>query len=115
TVAMNAANAYAFKDARTYFAPSEHGETMVEGCRVADAKCRLIHDDRKAYEAYLLSQILYARNLLSRARREQLSVRDLIRLNTPLMMFAVPLFSYFIKLGVLAGKAGLIYAVDRLI
>jgi Glycosyl transferase family 2. len=107
--------AFVFKVGRTYFVPSGHGEALQDDCHITQTNCSLVHDDRKDYDAYLMSQVRYARNLLLRAKNGALSARDLMRLNTPLMMFVVPAFSYFIRLGFLSGKAGLIYAIDRLI
>ena len=45
----------------------------------------------------------------------ELSGRDRIRVRWPLLVFAVPFVSYVLKGGFLDGRAGAIYALDRLI
>ena len=44
-----------------------------------------------------------------------MNYRDRIRQKTPLGIILTPFISYFLKLGFLDGKSGLIYALDRLI
>lgn len=107
--------AIVFKTGRAYFTPTGHGETLMTGCRTIETKRALVHDDRKEYSTYLMSQVRYARNLQLRREGGAVSPRDVIRLNTPFMMFIVPIYSYFFRLGFLSGKAGLIYAIDRLV
>jgi hypothetical protein len=76
---------------------------------------RLIHDDRKPYAMYLASQARYADALAQRFGRRDLSWSDRIRTSSPLMVLATPLVSYLIRGGILSGKTGAIYAIDRLI
>lgn len=107
--------AIVFKIGRTYFSPTGHGETLVHDCRMTQTKCTLVHDDRKEYSAFLMSQVRYAQNLRLRGKSSAVSLSDVIRMNTPLMMCIVPIYSYLFRLGFLSGKVGLIYAIDRLI
>jgi glycosyltransferase involved in cell wall biosynthesis len=104
-----------FRGASTYFVPTGHGERLRPDCGAVQTNAELIHDDRKPYTTYLQSQARYAENLVARADAGHLSQRDRMRVNTPLMLLLVPLVSYILKLGVLSGRAGLVYAMDRLI
>lgn len=107
--------AFVFKVGREYFVPAGHGEALMDDCVITQTKTKLIHDDRKVYSDYLSSQYRYAQGLIMRAKNNFLTWRDRLRLNTPIMIFFTPFFSYFIKLGVFSGKAGIVYALDRLI
>jgi len=105
---------FIFRGGAHYFEPSGHGEALVRGTRVVITKQPLIHNDLKPFETYLASQLRYSDNLIRRRSVRKLSWRDRLRM-TPLMMLAVPAFSYFLRGGVFSGKAGLGYAIDRLI
>ena len=107
--------AIVFKVGREYFVPAGHGEALMDDCLIHQTKIKLIHDDRKVYSDYLNSQARYAEGLIMRAKNNSLTWRDKLRMNTPIMVFITPFVSYFIKLGFLSGKAGLVYALDRLI
>ena len=105
---------FIFRGGAHYFEPSGHGEALVRGTRVVITKQPLIHNDLKPFETYLASQLRYSDNLIRRRSVRKLSWRDRLRM-TPLMMLAVPAFSYFLRGGVFSGKAGLGYAIDRLL
>jgi hypothetical protein len=107
--------AIAFRGGHEYFQASGHGERLRPHVNVAVAKAPLIHDDRKPYDAYLASQARYAKSLIERARSESLSFRDRLRLSTPSLVLGVPLYSYLVRGGFVDGRAGLLYALDRLI
>lgn len=106
---------FLFATGRPYFENVGHGERLREGVRVQRARHKLRHDDRKDYAEYLQSQARYSRNLVVRKAAGELSGRDRMRVKWPLLIFAVPFVSYFLKGGFLDGKAGAIYALDRLI
>ena len=106
---------FLFATGHSYFENVGHGERLREGVRVQRARQKLRHDDRKDYADYLQSQARYSRNLIVRKAAGELSGRDRIRVKWPLLIFAVPFVSYFLKGGILDGKAGAIYALDRLI
>ncbi len=107
--------AFVFAFGKPYFVSVGHGEALASGVTVARTREPLRHDDRKSYAAYLQSQARYSRNLVIRKVAGQLSGKDRIRTTTPLMIFVVPFVSYILKGGFLSGKAGIIYALDRLI
>lgn len=79
---------------------------------------KLIHDDRKSMDRWLLSQRKYAKleaEKLSTTEQHQLSSRDKMRkasFFTPVIVF---LYILIIKRGILDGKNGIIYAFQRLI
>ena len=106
---------FLFATGRPYFENVGHGERLRDGVRVQRARHKLRHDDRKDYADYLQSQARYSRNLVVRKAAGELSGRDRIRVKWPLLIFAVPFVSYFLKGGFLDGRAGAIYALDRLI
>jgi hypothetical protein len=107
--------AVAFRGGRAHFEPIGHGERLLPGTRTANARAGIVHDDRKPFAAYLNAQERYARNLIRRAASGAVSWRDHVRLRSPLFVLATPLFSYFLRGGILDGRAGLGYALDRLI
>lgn len=106
---------FVFTVGREYFESVGHGEKLRDCARIVRTKEKLRHDDRKNYGSYLQSQLRYSRNLVKRAAAGELAGRDKIRTRSPLLIFAVPFVSYVLKGGFLDGKAGAIYALDRLI
>ncbi len=107
--------AIVFKAGREYFVPMGHGEALMSDCAVLQTQAKLIHDDRKEYTVFLKSQIRYAQGLIGRAKAQSISMKDGLRMNTPVLFFLIPFISYIMKRGFLSGKAGLVYALDRLI
>jgi glycosyltransferase involved in cell wall biosynthesis len=104
-----------FAGGQHYFEPVGHGERLRADVSAATTRHPLGHDDRKGFDAYLSSQIRYAKNLLQRADHQSLTLRDRLRMNTPVLLISVPLVSYLVRGGWRAGRAGLGYALDRLI
>lgn len=106
---------FLFKAGVDYFVPVGHGEMLRNDVKPIATKNGLIHDDRKPYVTYLLSQSRYVENFLARSSGGHLSWRDRLRLSTPLMIFIVPIVSFICRLGFLSGITGAVYALDRLI
>jgi glycosyltransferase involved in cell wall biosynthesis len=106
---------FVFRGGLEHFEPVGHGERLRPAVRWATTSGSIVHDDRKELGQVMQNQVRYARALLHRALRGQLSSRDRLRARTPLFLFLTPLYAYLFKLGFLDGRAGLIYAVDRLI
>lgn len=104
-----------FRGGKPIFEGCGHGERLLESVRVATTKEQLIHNDKKPYSQYLLTQLRYANNLCARATDGKQTWRDRIRIRTPLLAFAVPAYSYFLKFGFRSGRAGIVYALDRMI
>jgi glycosyltransferase involved in cell wall biosynthesis len=109
------AKPFLFKGGGSYFEASGHGEKVIPRYRIYMTINPIIHDDRKSFCAYLESQIRYARNFMERAKENNITFKDRIRLKTPIMILATPCWSFFIRLGIISGKAGLLYALDRLL
>jgi glycosyltransferase involved in cell wall biosynthesis len=106
---------YVFATGMSYFVNSGHAEKLKPSIKVTRTKERLGHDDRKSYASYLQSQLRYSKNLVVRTAANQMSFRDWVRTKTPLLIFAVPFVSYFLKRGFMSGRTGGLYALDRLI
>jgi hypothetical protein len=104
-----------FRGGREHFEPAGHGERLRAGVRSALTARSIRHDDRKELGQVLQNQVRYAKDLLRRSRHGQLKLRDRLRTRTPLFLFVTPLYAYLLRLGFLDGRAGVIYAVDRLI
>jgi hypothetical protein len=104
-----------FRGGETYFVPFGHGEKILGRWTVRRFGNRIRHDDRKPYERYLVNQTNYGERWAKLAERGRLSVKDRIRVSTPFAIVAYPLLSWLVRLGVLSGRLGLIYALDRAI
>ena len=104
-----------FATGKQYFEATGHGERLTSDVVAYRTTAPLIHDDRKEYSSYLLSQLRYAKNLNDRTQSSQYSFRDQLRTKSPLLVFAVPFVSYILKCGFASGRAGALYAMDRMI
>lgn len=106
---------FLFRGGEARFEASGHSERTKLGQVVVDTTHQLIHDDRKDYNSYLASQVRYSLSLVKRAGDGKLSWRDRLRVHTPVMIALTPLVSYFLRFGFLDGRAGLLYALDRVV
>jgi len=106
---------FVFKVGEPLFMNTGHAEKLRPGIPIRRLCAKLRHDDRKNYDFYLQSQFRYSGNLLRRYRAGEVSGRDKLRVRWPFLIFAVPIFSYFFKGGFMDGRAGMVYALDRLI
>jgi (heptosyl)LPS beta-1,4-glucosyltransferase len=104
-----------FRGGRAYFEPAGHGERLTSGLRTVEFRGSIVHDDRKGFGAYMSSQVRYGREFAARAKGGDLTWRDRLRVHTPLMAVAAPLVSFLVRGGVLAGRVGFVYALDRLL
>lgn len=105
-----------FRGGVNYFVASGHGERLLcDPYYIRRTSVPLIHDDRKGFSAYLNSQLRYARATINRSHQGECTLKDMIYLHTPFVMLFQPLYSYILKGGFRSGRAGLIYALDRLI
>lgn len=104
-----------FSTGQAYFESIGHAEKIKANFKVTRTLNKISHDDRKPFSRYLSSQIRYSASLVDRYARNEVSIRDRIRCNLPLLILVVPLISYIFRLGFLDGKAGILYAIDRLI
>ena len=93
-----------------------HGHRVVIQGEVAPLALPLLHDDRKPLERWLASQQKYLRieaaNLLGTPSR-RLSWVDRLRKHTPLSPLAALTFCLLLRGGLLDGRTGLLYALQR--
>jgi hypothetical protein len=93
-----------------------HGHRVVIQGEVAPLPLSLLHDDRKPLARWLASQQKYlqieAANLLG-TPSHRLSWVDRLRKHTPLSPLAAITFCLLLRGGLLDGRAGLIYALQR--
>jgi glycosyltransferase involved in cell wall biosynthesis len=104
-----------FRGGRSYFQPAGHGEQLVPELRTILFEAPILHDDRKGFAAFVSSQIRYSRVFAARAQGGDLTWRDRVRLRSPAMAVVAPLVSLLFRGGLLAGRVGFVYALDKLI
>jgi hypothetical protein len=78
-------------------------------------QARVTHDDWKATDVWMSAQGRYMRRELERLTDRSSRWRDRLRLWPPLMPFVVFLYCLFGKGLILDGRAGLFYALQRMI
>jgi glycosyltransferase involved in cell wall biosynthesis len=105
-----------YRRARGRYVQDGHTQrAQVEG-RVADLESRIDHDDRKPLSRWLASQRDYARieaDHLARSDPTALSWQDRIRLLVVVAPPAMFAYVYFLRGGILDGRHGLYYALQR--
>jgi glycosyltransferase involved in cell wall biosynthesis len=82
---------------------------------IATLRGRVIHDDWKPIGQWLVSQIRYTQREANRPRAMHSGVTGWLRLRPPLMPIAVFLYCLFGKGLILNGRAGVFYALQRLV
>jgi len=106
---------FLFRGGTCYFRPSGHGEALVRGVSVVTVSEPLVHDDRKRFGRHLATQHRYALQLADRQSKGQGSWMDWVRLYTPFSVLAIAPYIVVARLGLLDGRAGLQYALERVI
>jgi glycosyltransferase involved in cell wall biosynthesis len=106
---------YVFKGGRSYFVASGHGERLKSGISPVFTRHRLVHNDLKAYEAFLKSQVFYGTKIIERSKTGEARWYDRVRLYSPLMAGVMLVRALGVRCGLLDGRAGLLYALDRMI
>jgi glycosyltransferase involved in cell wall biosynthesis len=102
---------------RGRFTVLDRGHTerwRVDG-RVERLTGRIVHDDRKPSMRFVSSQIGYMSREIERLGAEPRSWKSRLRSRPPLAPFAAFLYAYFVKGLFLDGRAGLYYALQRLV
>jgi glycosyltransferase involved in cell wall biosynthesis len=102
---------------RGRFAVLDRGHTegwRVEG-RVERLAGRIVHDDRKSSTRFVASQIGYMSREVERLDAEPHSLAGRLRSHPPLAPIAAFVYAYFVKGLFLDGRAGLYYALQRLV
>ena len=92
-----------------------HTEAWTVHGLVRDLNARIIHDDRKSTEHWLISQGRYMRLELARLRVERSGLRAWLRFRPPLMPMVTFFYSLFGKGLILSGRPGIFYALQRLV
>jgi glycosyltransferase involved in cell wall biosynthesis len=107
-----------YRHDRARYRNEGHGHRVVVEGDVRNLAGRIYHDDRKPLARWFGSQQGYARreaeHLLS-APRHELNTMDRIRLLGWLAPIAVLPYTLFVKRCILDGRAGLLYAFQRLL
>jgi hypothetical protein len=80
---------------------------------VEKLRSRILHDDWKSMDSWLLSQTRYMQRELNLICRSPAGLRDWLRLRPPLMPIAVFFYCLFGKRLIFNGRAGLFYALQR--
>jgi hypothetical protein len=99
------------------FAVWDKGHTeawSVEGT-VKTLTARVIHDDWKSTEQWLNAQGRYMRRELEKLRAKRTGLRGWARGTPPFMPIAVFLYCLFAKGLIFNGRAGMFYALQRLV
>lgn len=107
-----------FRAARAHYVQDGHTQRVVIDGPTGQLRARLIHDDRKPLTRWLAAQDRYMRleaeAILSRPRAA-LGFADRLRLLPPLAPFAVFALCYLARGGFRDGRAGLYYALQRML
>jgi glycosyltransferase involved in cell wall biosynthesis len=102
---------------RGRFSVCDRGHT--EGWKIDGAvetlRSRIIHDDWKPVDHWLVSQTRYMRRELEFVRRNPAGLRNWLRRRPPLMPIIVFFYCLFGKGLLFNGRAGLFYALQRMI
>jgi glycosyltransferase involved in cell wall biosynthesis len=98
------------------FLVQDKGHTEVWTVRgpVRNLKARIVHDDRKSTEQWMLSQGRYMRRECAHLQAGGPRLRSWLRLKPPLMPLFTFLYCLFVKGLILNGRAGIFYALQRL-
>ena len=92
-----------------------HTESWAVEGPVKTLRARVTHDDWKATDVWMSAQGRYMRRELEKLATRKSRLRDWLRLRPPLMPFAVFLYCLFGRGLILNGRAGLFYALQRMI
>ena len=106
---------FVFRGGRPLFESLGHGEKLSDSVKTVTVGEHIVHDDQKPFETAIQSQIRYANNLVIRSKSGGLNWRDRIRMRFPFMLLITPIYAYLFRLGILDGKAGVLYSLDRLL
>lgn len=103
------------RDAASYVQDGHTQRVVIDG-RVEELRSPLLHDDRKPLRRWLTSQTRYAeleRQRLLTIQREELDLRDWVRLSCVVAPAATLFYCLFVRGGIFDGWRGLYYACQR--
>ncbi|MBG0811732.1 glycosyltransferase family 2 protein [Methylosinus sp. H3A] len=92
-----------------------HTEAWRVHGRIERLAGRIVHDDRKSTARFVSAQIRYMSREVERLDADPHSLKSRLRDHPPLMPIAAFVYAYFVKGLFLDGRAGLAYALQRLI
>ena len=98
------------------YAQDGHSQRLTPPARVEALRGFVSHDDRKSFSVWLAAQDRYARiecDALRGARWQELNWRDRVRRLIVIAPWLVPLYCLVVGRGLLDGRAGLFYAMQR--
>jgi glycosyltransferase involved in cell wall biosynthesis len=97
------------------FSVWDKGHTEAWGVEgpVKNLKGRIVHDDRKSIEQWMVSQGRYMRREFSDLRKGGSGLRAWLRRTPPLMPLAIFIYCLFGKGLILNGRVGIFYALQR--
>ncbi len=97
------------------FVTTDLGHT--EGCKFTGPtellNTKLVHDDWKSMDAWVMSQARYMRLELAKIEGEPRGLRDWLRLHPPIMPILVFFYCLFGRGLILSGRAGMLYVLQR--
>jgi hypothetical protein len=109
------ANTILFRKHKALVRDEGHTEVWKLRGPVKNLKARIVHDDRKSVEQWILSQGRYMRRECAYLQGGRPGLTSWLRLKPPLMPFFAFLYCLFVKGLVLNGRAGIFYALQRLV
>jgi hypothetical protein len=90
-----------------------HTEAWTVHGPVKNLSARIVHDDRKPTDQWMVAQGHYMRRELAYLQTNDSELKSWLRLRPPLMPLAVFFYCLFVKGLILNGRAGLFYALQR--
>lgn len=105
-----------YRRAGAHYMQDGHTQRIVTPGRIRDLPGEIRHDDRKPFSAWLQAQERYAQlecDLLLARAWSSLRWRDRLRRLVVVTPWLVPLYCLTARLGILDGRAGLFYALQR--
>ena len=107
---------FLFRVGKKLFERIGHAEKLIDGVKYEKIGFNAIsHDDRKSFNRFIDSQILYHKKIEEAILAGKYTWRDWLRIKTPFFGLISFVYILIFKLGLLSGKVGMIYALDRLI
>jgi len=102
---------------RTHATPFDRGHTeawAVQG-EVSNLRGRILHDDRKPMAGWIPAQARYMSRELDHLKQQRIGLKHTLRLTPPLMPLLTFLYCLLFKGLIFDGRAGLFYALQRLL
>jgi glycosyltransferase involved in cell wall biosynthesis len=107
-----------FRFGGAHYVQDGHTQRVVVAGGMASLTTRILHDDRKSLDRWILSQRQYAsleaRKLAGSAVGHRLDLRTWLRARTPLSPLAVAAYCLIIRGGIFEGPPGWYYALQRM-